>query len=117
MAIKLLFNFQTLDGKPFYFFQRMASLKSASTIDAWYNGLIIPLGFDEIPHYGCGDASELNPRGWADRWSFLPAAAKTGILFRSAWCSALVYIKTVQPRCCIGFSQVGITANLFQRRV
>ncbi|MDR3590497.1 MAG: hypothetical protein P4N41_12660 [Negativicutes bacterium] len=64
------FNFQTLDGKPFYFFQRIASLKSASTIDAWYNGLIIPLGFDEIPHYGCGDASELNPRGWADRLVF-----------------------------------------------
>lgn len=71
------FNFQTLNGKPFYFFQRIPSLKSTSTIDAWYNGQIVPLGYDEIPHYGCGDASALNPRGWANRLVFFARSGQT----------------------------------------
>jgi hypothetical protein len=71
------FNFQTLGGKPFYFFQRIPSLKSAGTIDAWYNGQIIPLGYDEVPHYGCGDLNVLNPRGWADRLAFFARRGQT----------------------------------------
>jgi hypothetical protein len=80
-----VFNFQTLGSKPFYFFQRTPSVKSTGTIDAWYNGQIIPLGFDEIPHYGCGgkntrtygSASVLNPRGWADRLVFFARRGQT----------------------------------------
>ena len=71
------FNFQTLGGKPFYFFQRIPSLKSAPTIDAWYNSQIIPLGYDQIPHYGCADASALNPRGWPNRLVFFAQKGQT----------------------------------------
>jgi hypothetical protein len=74
------FNFQTLGGKPFYFFQRMASLKSSDKIDAWYNGLIVPLGYDEIPHYGCASASLLNPRAWPDRLVFFARRGQTWYL-------------------------------------
>ncbi len=50
------FGFQTLDGKPFYFFKRDGK------IEANYNGVKIPLGYDEIPHYNCCGESSLNPK-------------------------------------------------------
>ena len=49
------FGFQTLGGKPFYFFKR------GGKIDANYAGVDVPLGFDEIAHYNCCSASSLNP--------------------------------------------------------
>ncbi|MCX8024988.1 MAG: hypothetical protein N3A60_07275, partial [Thermanaerothrix sp.] len=49
------FGFQWLNGKPFYFFQK------AGKIGIHYHDQEIPLGYDEIPHYGCCSAAELNP--------------------------------------------------------
>jgi hypothetical protein len=49
------FGFQTIHGKPFYFFKRDGK------INASYNGVEISLGYDEIPHYGCCSAATLNP--------------------------------------------------------
>ena len=50
------FNFQTLGGRPFYFFQKNGK------IDAWYDGQVVPLGYDAISHYGCCSAAQRNPR-------------------------------------------------------
>jgi hypothetical protein len=50
------FNFQTLNGRPFYFFRRNG------IVDAWFDGKEIPLGFDDIPHYLCCGDSGLNPK-------------------------------------------------------
>jgi len=50
------FGFQTLGGKPFYFFSRDGK------IDANYDGADVALGYDEIPHYSCCSASTLNPK-------------------------------------------------------
>ncbi len=58
------FGFQTIQGRPFYFF------KKAGRIDAWYDGEVIPLGFDTIPHYGCCSPAELNPQSFTDRVAF-----------------------------------------------
>ena len=49
------FGFQTIQGKPFYFY------KLNGKIDAWYDGNDIPLGYDKILHYGCCSAATLNP--------------------------------------------------------
>jgi len=49
------FGFQTIFGNPFYFF------KKEGKIQANYDGVDIPLGYDEIPHYGCCSAASLNP--------------------------------------------------------
>jgi len=49
------FGFQTMDGKPFYFFER------DDEIGISYDGEEIPLGYAEVPHYGCCSASSLNP--------------------------------------------------------
>jgi len=50
------FGFQTLAGKPFYFFKRQGK------VEASYAGVDIALGYDEIPHYNCCSAATLNPR-------------------------------------------------------
>jgi hypothetical protein len=50
------FNFQTLGGRPFYFFQKNGR------IDAWFDGQVVPLGYDNISHYGCCSAAQGNPR-------------------------------------------------------
>jgi hypothetical protein len=50
------FGFQTLGGKPFYFYKKQGK------VDAIYDGVYVPLGYDEIPHYNCCSASSLNPR-------------------------------------------------------
>ena len=49
------FGFQTLSGRPFYFYQRDGSL------GYFYNGQEYPLGYDEIPHYGCCSGAAYNP--------------------------------------------------------
>jgi hypothetical protein len=50
------FGFQTMHAKAFYFF------KQYGEIGVVYNGVTIPLGYSEIPHYGCCNAATLNPR-------------------------------------------------------
>ncbi len=49
------FGFQWLNGKPFYFFQK------SGWIGIRYHDQEIPLRYDEIPHYRCCSAAELNP--------------------------------------------------------
>lgn len=49
------FDFQWLNGKPFYFFQK------AGQIGIRYHDQEIWLEYDEIPHYKCCSAGELNP--------------------------------------------------------
>ena len=64
------FGFQTLAGKPFYFFKRQGK------IDANYDGVDVALSYDEIAHYNCCTESSYNPnlvtflgrRG--DAWSY-----------------------------------------------
>jgi hypothetical protein len=50
------FAFQTINGRPFYFY------KMDGKIGVSYDGVIIPIGYDDIPHYGCCSAGALNPR-------------------------------------------------------
>jgi len=59
------FGFQTLNGRPFYFFKKQAK------IGASYDGVEIPLDYDQVPHYGCCSASELNPHRYQDMVDFL----------------------------------------------
>jgi hypothetical protein len=49
------FGFQTMHGKFFYFFNR------GGKIGISYNGQEIPLGYDNVLHYGCCSAGVLNP--------------------------------------------------------
>jgi hypothetical protein len=49
------FGFQTMHGKPFYFFKRDGK------IGANYDGVEIALGYDDVPHYNCCSAATLNP--------------------------------------------------------
>jgi hypothetical protein len=56
LGSEAVFGFQTLAGRPFYFFEREGKF------DASYDGIDIALGYDEIPHYNCCSASALNPR-------------------------------------------------------
>lgn len=64
------FNFQTIHGRPFYFFEQ------DGMIDAWYDGQIISLGYDEIPHYSCCSAAEFNPRMWKNMVAFFGLRGK-----------------------------------------
>jgi hypothetical protein len=58
------FGFQTIKGRPLYFF------KQDGEIDAWYDGKIIRLGYEDIPHYGCCSSGELNPHLWTEMVAF-----------------------------------------------
>jgi hypothetical protein len=68
------FGFQTINGKPFYFFKR------DQKINAWYDGQEISLGYDRIPHYGCCSYAELNPYAWQNRVDFFGLSGKTWYL-------------------------------------
>ncbi len=50
------FGFQTMAGKPFYFFRRDGQIGVA------VDGQQVSLGYDDVPHYGCCSAGALNPR-------------------------------------------------------
>ena len=50
------FGFQLMRGKPFYFFKKQGWFGIS------YDHREIPLGYAQIPHYGCCSASALNPR-------------------------------------------------------
>ena len=54
------FNFQTINGRPFYFFRQDGK------VDAWYDGQEISLGYDDVPHYLCCSDSGLNPKARQD---------------------------------------------------
>lgn len=56
LAYEEVFGFQTIDGKPFYFY------RSNEEIGISYDGQEMMLGYEEIPHYGCCSAAEVNPR-------------------------------------------------------
>ncbi|HSD84368.1 MAG TPA: hypothetical protein VLG46_10930 [Anaerolineae bacterium] len=50
------FGFQTIAGRPFYFYRRDNQIGVAA------DGQEVPLQYDEVPHYGCCSAGALNPR-------------------------------------------------------
>ncbi len=58
------FGFQTMNGRPFYFFKRDGRIHVA------YDGQEVLLGYAQIPHYGCCSAAALNPRGYEDGVTF-----------------------------------------------
>jgi hypothetical protein len=70
------FNFQTINDRPFYFF------KKDGKIDAWYDGQVIPLGYDEINHYACCSAAELNPMMWKNMVTFFSTLGKKRFLVK-----------------------------------
>jgi putative hemolysin len=73
------FNFQTINGRPFYFFRRNGK------VDAWFDEKEISLGYDDVPHYLCCGDSGLNPTARQgavlffgtkdDQWFFVRIAA------------------------------------------
>lgn len=65
------FGFQTIHGRPFYFFKRDGK------IGANYEGVEIPLGYDEIPHYGCCSAATLNPSMFQNMVAFFARKGET----------------------------------------
>ena len=65
------FGFQTLNGHPFYFFKRHGR------IGASYNGVEIPLDYDQLPHYGCCSNATLNPRRYKNMLDFFASRAGT----------------------------------------
>jgi hypothetical protein len=68
------FGFQTIHGRPFYFYTRNGKTGVS------YDGQEIPLGYDGVYHYGCCSGGALNPRmaqniigffAWrGDRWYY-----------------------------------------------
>lgn len=65
------FGFQTIRGKPFYFFKR------GGKIEASYDSVEIALGYDEIPHYGCCSAATLNPQMFQNMVAFYARKVET----------------------------------------
>ena len=59
-----VFGFQTIHDRPFYFF------KQNGRIDAWYDSTDVPLGYDEVLHYGCCSSATLNPHMSKDMVAF-----------------------------------------------
>jgi hypothetical protein len=58
------FEYQLMADRPFYFFQKN------DQIGISYDGQEFPLGFDDIPHYGCCSGGELNPRKYSSMLDF-----------------------------------------------
>jgi hypothetical protein len=67
------FGFQNMNDKPFYFFKKFGRLGIS------YDGREIPLGYAEIPRYGCCSAAALNPRSAENMVSFF--AQRDGIWY------------------------------------
>ena len=65
------FEYQLLGGKPFYFYQKN------DQIGISYDGQVTPLGFEEIPHYGCCSGAELNPRQYTSLVDFFARKGQT----------------------------------------
>jgi hypothetical protein len=64
------FGFQTMHGRPFYFY------KQNGKINISYDDQAVIVGYDAIPHYGCCTGAVLNPRPAKDMVSFF--AQKNG---------------------------------------
>lgn len=60
-----LFGFQTIAGRPFYFYNRDGQIGFS------YDGVETALDYDRIPHYGCCSAAILNPQSWNGGVAFL----------------------------------------------
>ncbi len=58
------FGFQLLGGQPFCFFRR------DGLIHIWYNGIEIPLGYEDVPHYRCCGFVTMNPYKLTDMATF-----------------------------------------------
>jgi hypothetical protein len=65
------FGFQTMHGKPFYFFKR------GGRVGISYSEVEIPLGYAEVPHYGCCSAATLNPRAARNMVAFFARKGST----------------------------------------
>ncbi|MBI4732016.1 MAG: hypothetical protein HY781_07815 [Chloroflexi bacterium] len=65
------FGFQTIRGKPFYFFKRDGK------ISANYDGVEIPLDYDEVPHYNCCGYATLNPSMFQNMVAFFVRKGET----------------------------------------
>jgi len=61
------FNFQILDGKPFFFFDKDGEVGFS------YDGRDTILGYTEIPHYLCCSASAFNPQAAEKMVAFFAA--------------------------------------------
>jgi len=71
-----VFNFQTLNGRPFYFFRQQGK------VDAWFDGQVVPLGYDEKQHYVCCADSWLNPKAFQGAALFFGTKGKTWYFVR-----------------------------------
>ena len=58
------YEYQFLDGRPFFLFRR------GTRIDANYNGVEVPLGYNQVIHYGCCSESTLNLVKYEDHLDF-----------------------------------------------
>ena len=65
------FGFQTIHGRPFYFFKRDGK------VDAVYDGQEIALGYDRVPHFGCCSPAELNPHRYQEMVAFFGIIGET----------------------------------------
>ncbi|MDD5369938.1 MAG: hypothetical protein PHQ40_12695 [Anaerolineaceae bacterium] len=54
-GVQEVFGFQLLKDQPFYFYKKSDQIKVA------YAGENYPIGYDDIPHYGCCSSAALNP--------------------------------------------------------
>jgi hypothetical protein len=77
------FNAQTIAGKLLYLYEHEGK------IDAWYDGQLIPLGYEEVPHYACCSAGEMNPYRGQDVVSFFAVGQGTWYLVQIGTPSAL----------------------------
>ena len=71
-----VFNFQTLSGRPFYFFRHNGK------VDAWFDGQVIPLGYDDVQHYVCCAEFWLNPKAFQDAALFFGEKGETWYFVR-----------------------------------
>jgi len=72
------FNFQTINGRPFYFFRRDGK------VNAWFDAEEIQLGYEDVPHYLCCSDSGLNPRARQGMVSFFCTTASQWYFVRVA---------------------------------
>ena len=72
------FNFQTINGRPFYFFRRNGK------VNAWFDGQEIQLGYEDVPHYLCCSDSGLNPKARQGMVSFFGTTASQWYFVRIA---------------------------------
>ncbi len=60
LGFEEIFGWQLLDGKPFYFFRK------GPRIGISYDGQVLPVTYDDIPHYRCCEPAAFNAAGNGD---------------------------------------------------